>query len=116
MHNRTALILITLTILGCARSESKPAANGMSISSPAFANDGTIPAKYTCDGANVNPPLTFRGVPSSAQSLSLTLRDPDAPGGNFIHWIVNGIAPKTAALAEGAKPPGVQEANGFGKP
>ena len=64
----------------------------------------------------MNPPLTFRGVPSSAQSLSLTLRDPDAPGGNFIHWIVNGIPPKTAALAEGARPLGVQEANGFGKP
>jgi len=87
----------------------------MNISSSAFTDGGPIPAKYTCDGANVSPPLAFAGVPAGAKSITLIVDDPDAPGGTFDHWIVWNIPPGTKSLAEGQSPPGVSAPNGFGK-
>ncbi len=86
----------------------------MNLSSSAFANNGAIPAKYTCDGANVSPPLAISGVPADAKSLALTVEDPDAPGGTFTHWLVWKIAPSTTTITEGQHP-GTEEPNGFGK-
>ena len=51
----------------------------LSISLAAFAHGGSIPKRYTCDGADVSPPLAWSGVPSNAQSLALIVEDPDAP-------------------------------------
>ncbi len=58
------------------------------LSSSAFTEGATIPARYTCDGENVPPPLQWDGKPARAQSLVLILDDPDAPGGVFTHWVV----------------------------
>src|SRR5436190_17916816 len=113
---RIALALILA--LACSRApEQRAAASAapMTLSSPAFANNGAIPAKYTCDGANVSPPLTIAGVPTDAKSLALTVDDPDAPGGSFTHWLVWKIPPSTTAIAEGQHL-GTEEQNGFGKP
>lgn len=60
----------------------------MKISSKAFNNNGHIPPKYTCQGENINPPLTIEQIPSNAKSLVLVLDDPDAPNGSFIHWLL----------------------------
>jgi Raf kinase inhibitor-like YbhB/YbcL family protein len=65
----------------------------LSVSSPAFENKKLIPAKYTCDGDDVNPPLTIEGVPEEAKSLVLIVDDPDAPMGTWDHWIVWNIPP-----------------------
>jgi Raf kinase inhibitor-like YbhB/YbcL family protein len=65
------------------------------VKSPAFENNQLIPVKYTCDGDNVNPPLTVEGVPDEAQSLALIVDDPDAPMGTWDHWVVYDIAPTT---------------------
>lgn len=86
----------------------------MKISSSAFADGGSIPSRYTCDGANTSPPLAFSGVPSDAKSLALIVDDPDAPGGTFDHWIVWNIPANSAAVAEGSGPQGVAAQNGFG--
>ena len=86
---------------------------GMTVSSPAFGNDQPIPAKYTCTGANVSPPLEFKGTPKNARSLALTVDDPDAPGGHFTHWEVSQIPPSTTSIAEGGHA-GVEGENGFG--
>jgi len=51
----------------------------MSLKSVAFAHDGPIPQRYSCDGADVSPPLEWRGVPTDAKSLALIIEDPDAP-------------------------------------
>ena len=88
----------------------------MKITSPAFSDNGAIPAKYGCKGADTSPPLAFSGIPADAKSLTLIVDDPDAPGGTFRHWSVTNIPPGTTSVAEGQPPAGGSEGqNGFGK-
>jgi Raf kinase inhibitor-like YbhB/YbcL family protein len=82
------------------------------VSSPAFADGGEIPRRYTCDGENVSPPLRFDSVPAGTAELALLITDPDAPGGTFVHWVAWGIDPARPSLAEGEAPPGAG-VNGF---
>lgn len=77
----------------------------MIITSTAFGNNQNIPSRYTCDGENINPPLTFSEVPTSAQSLVLVVEDPDAPSGIFIHWVLYNISPTTLQIFENQVPP-----------
>lgn len=60
----------------------------MRLVSKVFQNNGPIPAKYTCDGDNVNPPLLISDVPEKAKSLVLVVDDPDSPSGTWTHWLV----------------------------
>jgi Raf kinase inhibitor-like YbhB/YbcL family protein len=87
----------------------------LAITSPAFAAEGDIPARYTCDGEDLSPPLAFAGLPPGTASLALIIEDPDAPDPDaprmtWVHWIVYDIPPTTRALAENAArrglPPG----------
>ncbi|KKW42209.1 MAG: PEBP family protein [Candidatus Magasanikbacteria bacterium GW2011_GWA2_56_11] len=89
----------------------------MYILSSAFSNGGEIPAEYTCDGADTPPPLSWGGIPETAQSLVLIADDPDAPSGTWVHWTVWNLDPKAAGL-EGKKiPPGaVEGTTSFGRP
>jgi len=87
----------------------------MKLTSSAFEDGGDIPAKYTCDGADVSPPLQISGVPGEARSLALVMDDPDAPRGTFDHWVVWNIPPDTTVIPEGASPRGVVGRNDFGK-
>ncbi len=63
----------------------------LEVTSAAFPHGGRIPANHTCDGADFSPPLAWGPVPPGTGSLALLVTDPDAPGGNFIHWVVTGI-------------------------
>lgn len=72
----------------------------LKISSSAFRHNDLIPSKYTCDGADVNPPLAIEGVPENTKSLALIVDDPDAPRGTWVHWLVWNIDPKTKVIAE----------------
>jgi Raf kinase inhibitor-like YbhB/YbcL family protein len=75
----------------------------LSVKSAAFENNALIPKKYTCDGDNVNPPLTIEDAPVETKSLVLIVDDPDAPMGTWDHWIVWNIAP-TGRVEENTVP------------
>ncbi len=86
-----------------------------SISSSAFANNGTIPSQYTCDGNNISPPLTIAGVPVNTKSLALIVDDIDAPTGIFTHWIVWNIPTGKTQFVGGENIDFPQGITSFGK-
>lgn len=71
------------------------------IKSNAFTNENAIPPKYTCDGANLSPPLSWSDAPSGTKSYALIADDPDAPAGTWVHWVVWNIPHNTSNLKEG---------------
>src|SRR5881394_3412830 len=83
------------------------------ISSPEFANGGSIPAKFTCDGDNINPPLEIGDIPHGTQTLAIVCEDPDAPKGTFDHWVVWNI-PRTDNINEDSNP-GISGTNSMHK-
>lgn len=89
----------------------------MKIKSSAFAHNGRIPSKYTCDGENKNPPLFISQIPKGAKSLALIMDDPDAPMGLWSHWILWNISADTEEIKESSVPQGAVEGmTNFGKP
>ena len=88
----------------------------LKVTSSAFANNGAIPAEYTCDGAQTTPPLSWSNVPKNARTIAVLVEDPDAPSGAFTHWLVTGIPGTITSLASGgALPEGAMVAkNGKG--
>lgn len=125
----TVLLLVILMVTGCVGQveETKtidkyttpgtetqiPVVSELRISSPAFKMNGEIPIKYTCDGADINPPLLIEGIPEGTQSLVLIVDDPDAPGGTWDHWIVWNI-PLVETIEEDSVP-GTEGLNDFKK-
>ncbi len=80
----------------------------MTLGSTAFAHNGAIPKRYTCDGDDISPPLAWSGVPAGAKSLALIVDDPDAPDPaaprmTWVHWVLYDIPPTTTALPEAVK-------------
>jgi Raf kinase inhibitor-like YbhB/YbcL family protein len=116
-------VLIFLTIRRF--SGGTPAGTGsynsfdMTISSSAFKEGELIPAKYTCDGQNVSPSLTFMGIPENTESLVLIVDDPDVPknirpDGMWTHWLVWNIPADISVVGEGNTPEGVVGRNSSG--
>ena len=90
----------------------------LKFSSTAFAPNGSIPSKYTCEGADISPPLEWSGMPAGTKSLALIVDDPDAPDPRapkrtWVHWILYHLPPSASGLPEGVKktalPPGTKE-------
>lgn len=95
----------------------------LSVTSRMFAEGDTLPAKYTCDGENVSPPVDWSPLPAGTRSIAFLMDDPDdatAPGGIFTHWTLVNLPPETAGLPEDVPrdavlPDGsIQGTNGFG--
>jgi hypothetical protein len=90
----------------------------LKLSSRAFASGAEIPARYTCKGNDVSPPLNWQGVPEATRSLVLIVDDPDAPDPQapkmvWVHWVLFNIPPEINSLAEhitsAMLPPGAAE-------
>jgi Raf kinase inhibitor-like YbhB/YbcL family protein len=72
-----------------------------SLQCAAFANEGDIPKKHTCDGTDVSPALSWSDPPAGTRSLCLIMDDPDAPAGTWVHWVLYDLPAQTRALPEG---------------
>jgi Raf kinase inhibitor-like YbhB/YbcL family protein len=72
----------------------------LSVKSAAFQEGGKIPDKYTCQGQDLSPPLTWGEPPQGTESLALIMDDPDAPRGLFTHWVLYNIPQETRGLPE----------------
>lgn len=94
-------VRVAMAVVLLAASLSVAAAD-LSLHSSAFGNGQPIPGRYSCDGQGISPPLVVSGVPDKARSLALIVDDPDAPSGDWIHWVVYNLAPDLVALAPGA--------------
>ena len=100
--------LLVLAALGVAAL-----APPIRLSSPAFRSGGAIPSRFTCDGANVSPPLRWTAAPLRARTLALQVVDVSTPS-KFVHWLAWGISPRSRGLAAGARPL-QQGRNDFGR-
>jgi Raf kinase inhibitor-like YbhB/YbcL family protein len=96
MRKRVQPVLANLVLLALATSYLWPQGGhpmAFMVKATGFAHGENIPKKYTCDGADVSPGLTWTGVPAGTQSLALIADDPDAPVGTWTHWIIWSISP-----------------------
>lgn len=104
---------VTLKIASHKKATNK---HSMTISSSAFQNNKVIPSRFTCDGADVNPPLTFSEIPKETKSLLLIVDDPDATSGTWHHYTIYNMDPSMGGVEENAKPKSGQEGiTSFGK-
>ena len=105
-----ALVVALLLVAGCGHDPATPARDAsrssgppsFPLTSPAFAEGATIPARFTADGEDVSPALRWQAPPAGTVELVLVCHDPDAPRpGGWTHWVLTGIPPTTRALPEG---------------
>jgi Raf kinase inhibitor-like YbhB/YbcL family protein len=90
------------------------------LTSSAFTQGGSIPAKYTCEGDDLSPPLAWVGAPENTKSFAMIVDDPDAPDPAkpqrvYVHWVLNNIPAGTTALAENATKSGLPTGTTQGK-
>ena len=72
----------------------------MNIKSSVFEEGGDIPQKYSCDGEDISPPLSWSGAPETTKSFALISDDPDAPMGTWVHWVIYNIPGSSSGLDE----------------
>jgi Raf kinase inhibitor-like YbhB/YbcL family protein len=109
MHWRVAVsaAAVTLALLACSPGQKGGAPMTLTITSPAFAANGSIPSRFTCEGEDASPALQWSGVPPATKSLALVVDDPDAPDPRaprttWVHWIAYDIPPSATAIPENA--------------
>lgn len=112
-------VLVILLLTACQpsveRGSQKEVQMAIELVSTAFAPNGVIPKRYTCDGENLSPPLAWSHLPPQTKSIALIMDDPDAPIGTFVHWVIFNIPPEVTGFAEGEKGIGVEGSNDFRK-
>jgi len=82
-----------------------------------FGEGETIPKRYTCEGADLSPAITWEDAPGATRSFALIMDDPDAPAGTWNHWLLWDIPAAETELAEGFRPgvTGASGTNDFGR-
>lgn len=78
------------------------------VRSTAFAEGDRIPSDFTCDGADMSPPVEWANIPSGTKSIAILVEDPDAPSGNWSHWLAYDLPPSLRQL-----PPGIPASKGL---
>jgi Raf kinase inhibitor-like YbhB/YbcL family protein len=98
---------VVLLLAALCMADAGSAAMALTLTSPAFKPQGQIPAKFTCEGDDVSPPLAFDGMPQGTKSLALIIDDPDAPDPSapqrvWVHWVVYNIPASADGLPQDA--------------
>jgi len=121
----TLAILIVLLLSACQPAAVTPAeqasteAASLTLTSPAFNAGEPIPVQYTCDGEDISPALNWSAPPEGTQSFALIMDDPDAPSGDYVHWVLYNLPAVVRTLSEavpGGEPlpdGGLQGRNGW---
>jgi phosphatidylethanolamine-binding protein (PEBP) family uncharacterized protein len=98
------IILVFVLSAGCIRDNAqvkdRTISENFSLISKGFKQRDMIPSKYTCDGEDVSPPLSWGIVPDGTKTLTLIVDDPDAPGGIFTHWVLFNLPATVTNLTE----------------
>ncbi|MBS1191991.1 MAG: phospholipid-binding protein, family [Rhodocyclaceae bacterium] len=103
---RPALLLLVAAVAWKALVAQDASPVAISLTSPAFGNDGAIPDVHTCTGQDVSPPLAWGELPAGTRSLVFILDDPDAPDPaapqrTWVHWVLYNIPPSATGLPAG---------------
>src|SRR5438034_10637722 len=100
----STIIVFSLTI-SCSSNSTQVAEKDnqkmIQLTSSAFTEGSSIPAKYTCDGEDISPSLKWSNIPVGTKSIALICEDPDSPIRNWVHWIIYNIPSTTIELEEG---------------
>jgi len=107
IHTRVGTAIVVLLLAACSpggagRQEPTQApaeGKAMELTSPAFADQATIPEQYTCDGSDISPPLELSGLPQDTVSLALVMDDPEAMSGAWDNWVEFDIEPRSSIPA-----------------
>lgn len=103
-------------------AQAEEATGKIEVRSPAFGEGEMIPVDFTCEGADMSLPIEWANVPSGTKSLAILMEDPDAPSGNWTHWLVYDLPPSLRRLPAGIPAAelmsygGMQGRTDFGKP
>jgi Raf kinase inhibitor-like YbhB/YbcL family protein len=123
MQARVVATILVLCLTACSQGGvSRPEftaaptseENGMDLTSPAFADQTTIPDRYTCEGSDISPPLQVGNIPTDTVSMVLVMDDPDAPAGVWDHWVEYNIEPRES-IPESVKNLGTPGNNSWGR-
>jgi len=79
-------------------------AMAFTIKSAVFGDNELMPAKYTCKGEDVSPPLTWKDLPQGTKSIAVICDDPDAPFVTWVHWVIYNVPADASGLPEGIPP------------
>ena len=122
---RSTAAISTLSLLMFLGCTSRPSTNAPVASTPAqqkpdikltstaFKEGDSIPRQYTCDGVNISPPLEWAGLPKTAKTIAIIVDDPDAPSGNWVHWVLYNLPADNIGLVENLPPTENLKAGGF---
>ena len=98
--------ILLIPVVSCGNSASgaaqgnDPARSTFHIESAAFKEGAFIPARFSCQGENVSPPLAWADPPAGVRSFTLIVEDPDAPAGTWTHWVAYNLPARARAMAE----------------
>ncbi len=95
-----AALMVFVAVVGLGLTAVPAGGAGMELTSAAFKPGEMIPAKYTCDGPDVSPSLTWSDPPAGTKSFALISDDPDAPVGTWVHWVMWNIPATARSLEE----------------
>jgi Raf kinase inhibitor-like YbhB/YbcL family protein len=113
LEGRDGRIRVKLVVVSAALALAASATGPFRLTSPAFRSGAAIPKRFTCDGADVSPPLRWTAPPPRARTIALLVVDVTTPPPLFVHWLAWGMSPRSRGLATGARPP-LEGRNGFG--